>query len=502
MASSLPTVGVPAYPTPSEIRNSLLRTVQFAYAQVGLTANIPLGSDLYIRFDALSKRISVALANNQIARSDYSPLTAVGDALIDLLYVFGVPERPAEKATGYVTVKTTAACTIPADYQCTGPTGTKYVTTGITLGAITGTQVQVSATEAGLEGNLAATSTVTWDSAQVGQLSQIATVASGGIDGGADADDEEAKRRRLIDRIAFPAAGGNVNQVRTWAEDASAAVLVAFVYAAVRGPGSYDVALVGSSGDGVLTTATTAIIAARILAQMPGHASLSVTSVTSQLIDMVISLALPLPVAAGGSGGGWRDASPWPTEDTKVTAYSATTGIATVNSTATPTAGNQIGIWDPTYINDDLTTGKMVEYTILGVPAVGGGAGAWTFAVQGGFNVTPLGAYVSAGAVNLIGYADAIAAKIRALGPGEKTTSVDIMPRGRRQPGIEISYPNGLTNKLLDAVDGTFTEVEDIAYTLRVKTGTATAITSPEVPATTADPPNRLTLKYLAFRKA
>ena len=502
MASSLPTVGVQAYPTPSELRNSLLRTVLFAYAQVGLTANILPGSDLYIRFDALSKRLSIALANNQIARSDYSPLTAVGGALLDLLSVFGVPERPAEFATGYVTVKTTAACTIPANYQCTGPSGTKYVTTGITLAAVTGTQVQVKATVAGTAGNLAATSSVAWDSAQVGQLAQIAKVATGGIDGGANADDEETKRRRLINRIAFPAAGGNVNQVRTWAEDASAAVLLAFVYAAVRGPGSYDVAIIGSSGDGILTTATTAIIAARILAQMPGHASLSVTSVAGQLIDMVISLALPLPVAAGGSGGGWRDAIPWPNEDAKITAYNSGTGVATVNSTATPTAGNQIGIWDPAYINVDLTTGKMVEYTVLGVPAVGGVANAWTFAVQGGFTATPLGAYVSAGSVNLIGYGDALAAKMRAIGPGEKTASIDILPRGRRQPGIDLEAPSGLTNKLLDAVDGTFGEVEDIAYTLRVKTGTATAITSPDVPATTADPPNRLTLKYLAFRKA
>jgi hypothetical protein len=42
----------------------------------------------------------------------------------------------------------------------------------------------------------------------------------------------------------------------------------------------------------------------------------------------------------------------------------------------------------------------------------------------------------------------------------------------------------------------------EVTYGLRLETGTTTARTSPSVPATTADPPRILTLKYWALRKA
>lgn len=497
MADQLPTVGLPSYPSPNAIRDAMLRTMQFGFERRGLPFDGLPGSDHYIRADAFAKRVSIAITNGKLGLLDVSPLTATGDALADLLRLFGVPERAASSAAGFVVIKSNALITIPAAFRGTGPTGFKYDTATISMSIPTGTPILVRAVATGLATNLAAGAKITWDSGAIGQLNNVAIVAIGGLDGGADEDNEETKRSRLINRIAFPAGGGNVNQIRTKAEDSTAAVGRAYAFAAVRGPGSYDVAVIGSSGDGILSSSTTSQVAASILASMPGHASLNVTSVADQFVDVVASLELPYPISAGGAGGGWKDSTPWPAEITKVTAYAA--GIATVNSVAAPVAGNQIGVWDPTATNASGTTGKMREYTVLGIPAVGGVAGAWTFSVQGGFTTSPLNAYVSAGAANLTGYANTLADGIRGLGPGEKTASPDILPRGRRQPGIDVEDPNSLSSLLLGTITAAHMEVIDYQWDLRVLTGTVTTITSPDVPATTADPPNRLALKYMAL---
>jgi hypothetical protein len=56
-------------------------------------------------------------------------------------------------------------------------------------------------------------------------------------------------------------------------------------------------------------------------------------------------------------------------------------------------------------------------------------------------------------------------------------------------------------HRLLGNVQTAHAELE-VTYELRLETGTTTARTSPSVPATTADPPRILTLKYWALRKA
>ncbi len=97
-------------------------------------------------------------------------------------------------------------------------------------------------------------------------------------------------------------------------------------------------------------------------------------------------------------------------------------------------------------------------------------------------------------------YAAELKAATRRLGPGEKTTSPEILPLGRRRPGVDFAAPTGLSSLLLAAVTNAHPELASLAFALAVETGTATPRTSPSVPLTTADPPNVLVLKYLAFR--
>lgn len=489
---TLPSVTDANFPTHDEIRSGLLRAVRYAFARRGLEANVLEGSERWYRYDALARRVTIAIANNQITSTATSPLDAQDQDLLDLAAVFGITPRPASFASGFLIIRATGTLSIPKDYQDSARTGRKHKTTVQRIGITTGTPVEVIAVAAGRASNLEAGEEVTWDSAAVGGLDHRATVASGGITGGEDADDVETVRARLLDRLAFPAVGNNWAQTKADAEAASAAVQVAFVYPAVRGPASEDVALVGSSGDGTLSSSTIARVTTDIQGRQGGNPSLNVTGIVNQELDVVLAATLPLPESAGGSGGGWLDATPWPPATVKVTAYNSVTGVATVTGGITgPSIGTRIAIWDP----DDET---LYEYTVLTVA----GGGPWTITVVGGFSVNPTGAYISAGAENLQSYFTTALVEMRKLGPGEKTASPDILPRGRRHPSPDLAYPSALTNTSIAAILRTYPEFLDLVYSVRYETGTTTSRSSPSLPATTADPPNRLRVKHLAIRKA
>jgi uncharacterized phage protein gp47/JayE len=302
---TLPAVGSATYPTIVEIRDSILRTIKLGFQRVGLSANVLVGSENYVRADAFARRAVLAFANNKLALQDYSPLTATGDNLVTVAKVYGVTKRAPSKASGYVKITCTGTVTIPAGYQCTAPNGEKYQTTTANTVA-TGAEIEVQAVNTGDATNQAAATRITWDSNAVGPLNQVASVGASGITGGFPEDDDEKLRQRLIDRLAFPGVGGNVSQTKAFAEDASAAVGAAYVYAAARGPASLDVAIVSDEGDRTLSTGVINTVAAYLGANLPGHADINATTVSPQPLDVVFQGSLPLPTTAGGAGGGWR----------------------------------------------------------------------------------------------------------------------------------------------------------------------------------------------------
>lgn len=489
---TLPSVTDAAYPTPNEIRDGILRAIAFAFARRGLVANVLPGSEHFIRAEKYAGRVAIAIANNALALADSDPLTSTGTALVVLAGVFGVPPRPAGPSGGSVTIVCSGLVSIPAAFQLTAPNGKKYETAGLNTAIPTGTAVSIIAVVGGADTNQDAGTILTWDSAAIGALNSRATVTAAGLTGGANADDDDALRARLLAQLANPPGGGNSAQIVKFTEDSTASVERAYAYPAVQGPASVDVAVTAAGGSRTLSAAIVALARGYVVGKMPGQQEINVTSVTSQGVDVVLSAVLPFPLSAGGAGGGWRDASPWPIagEDAKVTAYDSGTGTATVDAIATPAVGNTIGIWDRVGV-------VMREYTIA---TVGGSTGAWTITVQGGFVAVPTGAYVSAGALFLAQYATAFSDAVLALGPGEKTASPEILPRGRRFPSTEVNSPADLTSLQTALVQRQFPEIADLNYALRVATGTLTPLTGASIPATTADPPNVLTLKEFAIR--
>jgi hypothetical protein len=497
----MPTVGDANYPTPAELLQTILDAIVFNYFSQGLPEpNVLPDSDHYVRAEAFAEQLSIAIANNQVSASAANPLTATGTDLIQLAAVFGVQPRGAGPASGFVTIVVSLGTVNVPQFLTGSINGQLYETTGTNNGVANGVALAVQALAAGTVGNQEPNAQLAWSSAAIGNLGPLATVTAAGITGGTDADGDDQLRARLLDKLSAPPVGGNAQSVRGWTTAASAAVEDAYVFAAIRGAASYDVAVTSAGGQRTVSAVLLPSLRAAVLAQMPGQNDLNLTTVTPQPVDVILRATLPLPQTAGGSGGGWRDAAPYPAEICKITAYNSGTGVATVNSTAAPSVGSSIGAWDPTYLDPTtgIPVGMMREYSVAS--PIGGSAGAWTFTVQSGWQASPLGQYVSAGALSLVSYAGTFRDAVAALGPGEKTAFLELLPRAARFPAVDSgTAPPGLTSRTTDAVQNAYAEIANLVYAAVYAAGTTNPQTSPAVPATTADPPGILTLNSLAF---
>lgn len=523
-----------SYPTPEEVLQTLLTAVAYAYKTAGIDINVAEGSEPYFRYRALASFVSVAISNGRLGLRDINPLDATGDALTRWAGVFGVSLRPATQAIGLAAVETIllsggltptyASGSIPTEWRCTSPGGIEFKTTGNPL-VTNGTPVELVAVDAGAAGNLAAGTVLGWNDASLSFLKPECIVMTGGISDGEDEDDEEDLRRNLLRRLGNPAGGGNPAQVQQTALNSSAAIDDVVTYPAIRGAASDDVVIYSTTGDRTLQEATIITASSAVTAKMPGSIKYQANTVNPQEVDAIINIAAPLPQAAGGQGGGFRDQTPWPSDaetgDPKalITA-SGTDGngnvVLTVDSTSAdpPKAGDRFGIWDPTFVNsgtdaagNDLAgkLGKMQEFTIQ---SVGGSSGAYEMTLD----VTDSTAVdfvvlsesrCSVGAEKLPTYGKLFMLSVYELGPGEKTDNPDILPFGKRNPGPGIGSPVGLTSLLLRGIANTDDnpEILDVTYAARFAAGTATVLTTPSLPSSTAAPPRILTLKNLSFRR-
>jgi uncharacterized phage protein gp47/JayE len=510
----LPVTGA-VYPTPEEVHAQLLSDLRYGYGRIGITINVARGSELWERTWAVANRVSLAIANGAVGLQDTNPVDATGNALTEWAATFGVTPRPAVSASGFVEVEVNSPATtvfIPASFQCTAPDGLKYQTT------VAGTYadealVQVQAVDTGDDTDQDADTIVTWDSAAIAFLGIKATVAAGGLDGGRDADDEETLRARLLSKLSFPAVGGNWAHVKDLAESASAAVVFAAVYPTVRGPASYDVAIVGEYDDPVLNTTTVNQVAAAVSAEMPGSANLNLTPVVEEELDIIVNLNLPLPIYVGGAGGGWHDATPWPSTAeagavyARVLSVTVATNTIRVDSTVAdpPLAGNRFSIWNPagTSPSTGLATGVMVDFAILTVTPVG--PPQYDIVIDSQFSqnlsFVATGMYCSAGAVNLQNYAEDFVSSMALLGPGEKTSNADILVYGRRKPTFDRERPQSVTSTVLTDLQAQHDEILDLSFAARLNSGLATTRTTPSVPSIASGSPRMLTLTNLSFRR-
>ena len=132
--------------------------------------------------------------------------------------------KAASYATGQLTVTGSSGAVVPADTELSvtlvdqngvASTATYVVTTGVTLAGSSGV-VSVSASVAGVLGNLDEGATLAFVSALTG-IDGTATVTAAGLAGGADQESDAALIARYVARIQEPPHGGTAADYVAWA---------------------------------------------------------------------------------------------------------------------------------------------------------------------------------------------------------------------------------------------------------------------------------------------
>lgn len=496
--------------TVRDTHDDYLRTIRNGLIQNGI-ANPQLGpgSDEDLYATAIANELAPVYANTVIKADAQMPDTAAGDVpagqlvgadLQRLMATVGLAPRPAGPSSGFITLDCSATTTIPDGSQLIDSAGTRFqVQTPGTYA--NGALVPVIAVDTGSKTNHAAGDVLQW---VVGPpyCNTKQLVASGGLTGGAEAEDTETARARLLDRLAHPPGSGNWSQLAGYAEKSTPIVQKAFPYPAVNGPSTAHVAVVGYTSATSKSRVVDALVMSGtvvpyVLGKMPEFVELVTTTVVDQPVDVAVGLSLPASPQASpaGPGGGWVDGTPWPAISgvqtyANVLAVTSSTNF-TVNAPTPPTAGvSHICMVDP-------VTWKLLRAKVL---TVSGATGNYVITIDTPFpNVTAVnlilgttGSLICPDAVNMQAYVDALLGAFALMGPGEKTSNVSALTRGFRHPLPQMAWPYSLGATQLKTISNSGAEVLDVAWYFRT-------LTVPSVPVSVASAPNQLIPRSVGF---
>lgn len=495
------------------IRNSILRTIKNGLYQQGVAEpNVGPGSDFYDVAVSLANELTAIGANAVIKCDAQMPDTATNDEenpngdqdLSRFAKVLKIEPQPATGSVGFVIIEASATSPIAVDTELTDEIGQRYK---VTVGGNydNGEAVPVAAISGGESTNREEGEVLRWASAPP-YCSDKVTVDVGGFVNGADAEDSEALRQRIYAKLQVPPGSGDWEQVAETAEESTNSVQKAFVYSAVQGPSTCDVAVAAAPTatnksrevaspilDGTIVPYTTGKLAKY------GH--LNVTTVADEPADVSIGLSLPEAPTANppGPGGGWIDGTPWPRPDAvsafscKVTAVTSTT-VFTVNAALPPSPNVTHIMWLSPY------EWKLYKAVVVDVS---GTSGAYVITLDRPFVGITTDCFIMPECENAQTYVDALLAQFALMGPGEKTDNVSALIRGFRHPPPSTSWPYSLGPHLLQAVSNSSDDVAAAQFFYRSDggyglTGSAGTVV-PEMPALTEHPPLIFVPRHIAF---
>jgi len=219
-----------------------------ARAQADINARLP-GADSRLRRSVLGTLATVhaGAIHGTYGYVDYLarqilPDSADAEYLARWASIFGLTRKAATAAAGSATATGTNGTDVPAGTALVRADGARYLTTALaTIAAGTAT-LAVEAEATGTGGAMIAGQLLTFVS-PIGGVSATATVAVGGIDGGAEEESDALLRDRLLLRIREPVRGGAASDYRYWALQVPE-VTRAWVYPAMSGLGTVGVAFV------------------------------------------------------------------------------------------------------------------------------------------------------------------------------------------------------------------------------------------------------------------
>lgn len=479
-------------PSLAELRDRYLRDVRLAAFDAGLTepATQP-GSDNYLTGTAIAGLALLAFANISSAETASSVLDATGEDLDKIREAAGLVAVEPSQASGKIVVTIAGATTITNGTPLTLPNGLAAVVVGTYPGPADQSEVDVQVVEPGTAGNLAAGSTVRFDSPPVNVATDAKVSQGFPLRGGTDEEDDARKRDRIFNAYRNRPGGGNWGQLRQWALDATPAVQDAYAYPALGGPGSckivvarkYDFDLGDYSR--ALDSVALQTVRSYIQSKMPVPQEIVIQTVTDEPLYATLKVTLPDAAQAGGNGQGWTDALVWPPTPTAAVAIIAV-GLANDVITVDASTGTS-AVAGQTHIAWWSSVDRKF-YTRL-VTAVSGGIDAWVLTLDSPLIAStgsgPLvGEFVSPGAYKLEAYADAWMRTFEGFGPAENTSDSGRLPRARRHPYTTDEDPSDLTNATIGKWASQFTEIS--GYSLLYSN-----LTTPTV-ASVDDPPNVL----------
>jgi len=331
-----------------------------------------------------------------------------------------------------------------------------------------GAPIRIIGLDTGPATNLPEWTTLQWSSPRQG-IGQTATVAPGGLTGGADVADDATYLALIREARRNPPNADNDAAIQAAVRSTPGlAIASVFSYPCVFGPGTYAFAfLLATPADAspdlrVPNTSQRLAALAWLTGQMPGDDSYF----CAQVVKLPVTFTLQLAWDPGSSG--WLDASPWPP-------YRA-------RGLPAGTAGAMLVTGSPAAIAFELST-ENGDYTGISAPQIGQSIGFWDsvalkFRKKLIIGVTGAGPYeITADPVGLTGsdttYAPAVGARampwsdsladlakpvldyFNNLGPGEMFASFSgDGRRQRRNPVPPKNYPNSVTNNAVMSILG------------------------------------------------
>lgn len=491
--------------TAEQYRDSGLRTLRAGLIRRGVTSpNVDPGSDFYVEFQAIGNELAVVSAGVLVAADQVLPDTAVEEHLARWATIRNKSKSPGAGSVGNVVFNSSASSLVATGSQLIGPQGFRYeVTTGGTYAD--DDLIPVRALDTGGKTNLAAGTSLRWQTAPAFS-SPIALVAPGGLVNGTDEEDDEDLRAKVLADIANPPNGENAAQLITDCEDSSPAVQKGFAYPAAQGAGTIHGAVTAVPTDTnksreVASVTMSGTVVPYVSGQTTEHAYVVTTTVED--VDTTLSIGLNLPSAPSasppGPGGGWLDGSPWPyvtggaISRASVTAVTSST-VFTVDAQTAPVAGVARIAWlSPT----DWTLYKATVLSSTGT------AGAYVITLDAPFPNIAVGCLIWPQCENQQLYVDAILAAFRLMGPGEKTDNASSLQRAFRHPPTYESWPSSLGPHMLRSLEDAAPEIANSQFLYR-SDGTTTVtgaegLVEPQVPADIEDAPRIFVPEHVAF---
>jgi uncharacterized phage protein gp47/JayE len=237
------------------------------YSLAQPTKNTSRGSDPYRLGRVVSGAVWSVLAKLKYFEKQMLPDTAEGDWLVRWGRIVGLGSPLAavgSVGTAALLVTGTVGSVIPVGAMLTHADGTSYQVTASPAGwgpwTIIGgisNHVSVAAVSTGAATNKVAGEILTFSAPPAG-INATATL-SAALQYGADVESIEAYRSRLLSYIADPPSAGTVADYIRWAKTVSG-VKDVYVYKGRRGPGTLDIAIMGTgSGAARYFTNSTAV---------------------------------------------------------------------------------------------------------------------------------------------------------------------------------------------------------------------------------------------------